>query len=348
MSLLELIWLTSLVPAGLSILVMLGLIVRRVDSTWRDRKNAKARSELTTLILGYLDGSVPLDGVRDAARGKSIELMTDIVGDLLQLIRGGDRERLIELLRGLGVVELHLAGLRQRNPHARIAAITGLSSFKGTRVISEIRARLDDSDPDVRLAAAQALSEMHAVGSVRVLVDKLQIGTRERSRMLYNVFRNLVPEETWQLIRLLDDDVPDFAKALALDALGKGGDYGAIDAVARIVNHDSEDLRAEALFALAELSHPYIHSKVMPALTDPSWPVRTAAAFCAGRIGLTESMPLLERLLDDEMWWVRLRAAEALYNLGDPGIRALRDVSRKVSRASRTAQIVLAEKEATV
>lgn len=344
MNLLELIWLISLILAGLSILVMFGLIVRRVISMRRDRLESAARDALTTLILDYLEGTVTLDALRGAARGKNSRLMSDIVRDLLRLIRGDDRDRLIALLRELGVVELHLSALHRRNPHARMAAIAALSFFDEPRVINEVRARLDDPDAAVRLAAAQALGELRSVGSVRVLVDKLQIGTRETSRELYNVFRKLAPEETSQLISLLHVEVPDLVKALALDALGKSGDYSAIDAVAGMVTDESENVRAQALRALAELAHPAAQPMVMRALTDPSWAVRAVAARCAGRIGLSEAIPLLEDLLDDDVWWVRQRAAESLYELGDLGIKALTTISRKASRASRVAQIVLAEK----
>jgi HEAT repeat protein len=44
-----------------------------------------------------------------------------------------------------------------------------------------------------------------------------------------------------------------------------------------------------------------------------------------GRLGATREIPLLLQGLSDSQWWVRHNAAEALHEIGEPGIKALKD-----------------------
>ncbi|MDH3673679.1 MAG: HEAT repeat domain-containing protein [Gammaproteobacteria bacterium] len=340
----HLLWLVSLSLAIASVIIMLALILRRVILIRQQRYESEVRSKLTSLILRYLDGDFPLDALRKHTHGKRSVLMSELVADLLFSVRGGDRAGLIELLRQLDIIDIHLAALDDGTALERVAAIFGLSLFDDPQIIERIRDCLDDSDPDVRLWAAHALSEHRATGPARVLVDKLQIGSLENSRALRKIFRNLVPEHNDELIEMLGDDTPEAAKVLAIDALGRSGDYMAVNAISVMVVHRSEDVRVATLRALADLEHPNAQLAVMQALNDKCASVRATAATCAGRTGVTDAIPLLVKRLDDDSWWVRLRSAEALYELG----KAIIPLSRSMpmtSRAARVAQLVLAEKE---
>ena len=78
----------------------------------------------------------------------------------------------------------------------------------------------------------------------------------------------------------------------------------------------------------------------------PDWRVRMAAARALGRIGSQRDLGLLLALLDDESWWVRYHAAQAIASL--PGLSAaqladLRDRARTAAADGMLAQ-VLAEK----
>ena len=53
-------------------------------------------------------------------------------------------------------------------------------------------------------------------------------------------------------------------------------------------------------------------------------------------------------LLDDKNWWARLRAAQALYKMGDRGITALKSQSNKNNNAGLIAQQYLKEMETEI
>ena len=70
-----------------------------------------------------------------------------------------------------------------------------------------------------------------------------------------------------------------------------------------------------------------------------------AAAEAAGRSALSRAVPKLAGMLDDEEWWVRFRAGEALARLGAAGRLALHRAAIESAPAARAAaKATLAER----
>jgi HEAT repeat protein len=99
------------------------------------------------------------------------------------------------------------------------------------------------------------------------------------------------------------------------------------------------------LRALAGFGHPAGAPAVDRGLASETWSARAAAAHAAGRIGLAATAPRLAELLDDENWWVRFRAGEALSHLGPEGQNLLVETARSgPERARMAAVLTLAER----
>jgi HEAT repeat protein len=343
--LLRWIWCGSLSLALLSVLSMLMLIVRRLVLRRGERRHAQRRSALLQRIVRYLDGTDDKAALEAAAAGQ-LEVVAELIAELRQVVRGDNRERLTELAASLGVINFNRRRLIEGDVRARRLAAAWLAIGPAQRVAVALEAALEDRDYQVRLAAARSLAELRAVGSVRVLVEKLGIEAEHNSRVLYFVFRQLVPALSDQLVALLDSDQPVVIKELALDALAKTGDGRLVEPIARLVDDPSPDIRADALRALAELGYPEAGPCALEALSDPSWPVRMQAAACIGRIGFLAAIPKLADLLGDAQWWVRYRAAEALYELGEKGWEVLRSAAAETAGPrARVSELLLAEKE---
>jgi HEAT repeat protein len=104
------------------------------------------------------------------------------------------------------------------------------------------------------------------------------------------------------------------------------------------------NVRASVLRALGALGHPAAAEVIAAGLRDEDWQVRVRAIDAARRIQLVDLVPGIAKLLDDEAWWVRFRAAETLAALGESGRQALQKVaSSGPDLARRTAAMMLAE-----
>ena len=338
------VWTLSLVLAAVSLALMVGLIVRRAWLNRRAIQLDSQRRRITRTILAYLADTCSLDEVKQEANSSSVPV-GELLGDFLLLVRGDDRVRLIGLLVELGVLRQYIDRLRRGSRHERAAAAEALRPFNDSDAVGALTAALDDSDAQVRLAAAGSLADLGACPPLATLVGKLRVGTTERSRALLGIFRGLVGSRFDELAGLLSDGSPPFVKTLALDALGRSGDYRVVSIIGPLLSDANAELRAAALRALASLGHPAARPLVERALSDEDWIVRTQAAVSAGRIGLTALTPVLARVVDDDNWWPRFRAAEALYLLGQRGHQALAELAEHGSpRAREMASQMLAEK----
>jgi HEAT repeat protein len=339
------IWLISLVVAAISPLIMIVLVVNRVFyNRLRQRRKARA-DELTMNVLLYLDDENMDEAWFDSLRGRDKKLLGSLAGDLLRLVRGDNRAILINLLRHLDTVDRQIKLLMNGNKGERITACANLAYFDDDKVIDVLTATLDARDFDVRISAARALADLGRIPSVDILIDKLDASTGLRSRALGNLFRDLGQVAVPQLTEVAADlGQTEQFRILAINALGQIGDYAAIDPLVELVNDPLLEIRAAVYRSLAVLSHPVVSSILPGGLHDVSWEVRTQAALCAGRVGAVNVIPILIKLLADNIWWVRYRAGEALYAMGDVGLEMLQIVAKEQTLAGESAGMILAEK----
>lgn len=369
MTLLATIWWISAALMAVPLVMLAGLILRRLYQDRVARRLQERRKALTLLAMIYLEapvgdnrireicGSFDLDllhrtasglvegGRRTAQLRNDLRLLREIVQDLLGSVRGDTRERLINLLRATAAREFCLADLRHRRVHMRISAIETLVLIPDAEVIEALRGMLDDREPDVRLAAAHSLVSLGPSLTVDDLIEKLDIGGTMRSLMLRDIFSLFATHKPEQLRQLLAGDLPDLIAALCIFALGSVQDYAAVPVIARYASGHSIDVRAEAMRALAAIGHPEAEPAVLQALRDDAWEVRAQAAICAGRIPLPHAVPLLRERLEDEEWWPRFRAAEALRTIGIEGRQALERARGGRGQSASIADLILAEED---
>ena len=339
MSSLEGLWWVSLAIAGAALLIMLGLLLGRAVLGSMGRTREAERRRLVALLLGSAQPE-------RHSRKPSRDHLADLSVELIQLVRGSDRDRYIETATRLGVPKRLRHHLNSGSTRVRLAAAEALSQFTDESSVARLHAALSDRSPDVRLSAAISLASMGKAPPARDLVDRLGIGTTENSLLTVALFREIAgerPDEIKALI--LDPTVPPGAKASAIEALSSSGDYALVPVITTLAStaHPDDPALPRYLRALAGFAHPAALPAVKRCLGSPSWEVRAAAAAAAGQIGLAELAPWLRELLGDREWWVRFRAGEALARLGEPGIRLLRHAASAGAEPARTAAAVTLE-----
>jgi HEAT repeat protein len=338
---LETLWWVALGIAGAALLIMIGLILARLVFGWTGRAREAERRRLIPILLG----SRPPTRLGRRARG---DLLAELSIELIQLVRGSDRERFVEAATRMGVPQRLRHQLTSGSPRVRLSAAEALAEFPDEATVDGLAAALRDRNSDVRLSAALALASAGKAPTARELVDILGIGTAENSLLTVSLFRDIAaskPDEIRSLI--LDPSVPSGAKAAAIEALSASGDYSLVPLVTTLAV--TADVRDEAmpryLAALGDFAHPAAEPAVRRALGSPSWEVRAAAAEAAGRIGLFRLGAHLRELLGDGEWWVRFRAGEALARMGEDGASLLRGAAAAANEPARSAAaLTLAER----
>lgn len=323
----------------------MGLLILRRGILQRaaERRGAQRRVLVDQLLSGLERGG-EVGGLQTAFGAKAPGLVADVAEEILALLRGKDKTRMLQMFRSLGLVELQLRLLRSRSAEQRAKAVALLAHFPEPEVIENLRRCLADADANVRLTAAEALVEQDVEMDLDLLLEQLQVGEVEHSLRLRHVFRRLAPRMSQAFAAHLRSEVPAAVKVLLLNALARTGEFGLVEQVLPCLEDPSVNVRAEALRCLASFAYPVDAAWLIRAMEDPAWEVRAQAALAAGRIGLPDTLESLKRLLGDPAWWVRYRAAEALHGLGVEGRQALWWLAAADAEGAQIAQAVLAEK----
>jgi HEAT repeat protein len=327
------LWFISLGIAGVALLIMIGLVLARLVLSWTGRARAEEKRRLVPLLLG----SAPTGQLRGAISG---DLLANLLVELIQLVRGSDRDRFVEAATRLGVPERLRHLLNSGSSRVRLAASEALAEFPDEKSVERLHAALRDRSSDVRLSAALALASLGKTPPAKELVSLLGIGTSENSLLTVGLFRDIAaqrPQEIRALI--LDDSAPAGAKAAAIEALSASADYSLVPLIASLALSSESDDPALPRYvrALGAFGHPAGEKAVKRGLSSPSWEVRAAAAEAAGKIGLVSLGLHLRELLADPEWWVRFRAGEALARMGADGAGLLREAAQHAPEPGRTA-----------
>lgn len=343
MNSLETLWLGSLTLAAFSLAIMVTLLIARAVSSQLAQGRAKERERLVSLLLGDTaspEAEAPLLRVG----GKQLAFLSV---ELIQLVRGTDRERFVANATAMGVPERLRHQLGSGPPRARLAAAEALAQFDDEKSLQRLEQALDDPHPEVRIAAALSLAAVGKPPPARELVFKLGIGSTENSLLAVSLLRDVAVSRPNELKELLvNEDIPAGAKAAVIESLSASADYTLVPMIVSLAGEEGDPgYLTRYIAALGAFGHPAGEPAVKRGLQSPHWDVRAAAAQAAGRIGLVTVASNLKQLLSDPEWWVRFRAGEALTRLGPVGADYLRAVVSSGHEPARTAASkILAER----
>ncbi|MEE9584472.1 MAG: HEAT repeat domain-containing protein [Candidatus Brocadiales bacterium] len=229
-------------------------------------------------------------------------------------------------------------------PEVRAAAAKALTQMDNPETIAVlIIALLDDSEEDVRVAAALALGELGDESAVEPLLRTLNdenVPVRENAaRALANFKDN--KDIVQSLINLLNDGTIPVAIA-ATEALGQIGSTEAVEPLFGLLNSKEAKVREVAAIALGKIRDPGAVTPLINSLKDPEERVRWYAADSLGSIGSSEGVDPLIELLSKGSPRLRESAATALGQIGDeraiePLVQATGDTDKRVAEQAADA-----------
>jgi HEAT repeat protein len=252
--------------------------------------------------------------------------LSTLIVERMALLRGAERERLVQLAAGLGLVDRYLGDLDSRRRWHRARAAENLGYFGGERAVEPLGALFSNEDETVRAVAARALARIGTEEATEILVRTLDNPSElTRLRAAENLERlgNLA-------VRPLSAFLPELGREGAVTATRVLGNLRAREARLALrsvlLYRWDEDVRAQATLALGRIGNPDDVALIVEGAKSNSWPVRAQAANALGLIGEVSTIPVLETLATDREWWVRLNACRALANMGPSGEKALLEI----------------------
>lgn len=214
----------------------------------------------------------------------------------------------------------------------RFRAAQALTRLAGPRDLSTVHRLLSDPIPAVRLAAASTLPRLPSPGLATAILEQAAIGHSVIRNHLLEILAYSHALVVPVLLRKLESPGSEERLRALLDFAGLLPAPELLPYVAAHTDSRSAEVRVAAASALRGFPHPASAAALRRLLCDEEWHVRARAAASLGAIGAIEAIDDLCQTLCDPVWWVRLRSAIALRLIGPRGIRALSDFDRRRDR----------------
>jgi hypothetical protein len=258
---------------------------------------------------------------RTAIRKVLIDFSRDLTGESF--------ERLTYFFYGLSLVDDELQRLKSRSWWIRAEAANTLGRLRARKAIAPLTAALEDSHPDVRLEAMQALVILVGVEALRTIL-----------RISHNLSRWTAIELSIIVGRYRDAAVPYLIEALrgsdrsviifSVEMLAEIGFVSAVEPFLLLaeLNRDPE-VQAKVLEALGRLGDMRSKALLHRFLRHDVELVRLKAIEALGRIGGEEVIDIIQPFLQSSVFEEKLVAARALAAVGEGGIAALRESESK-------------------
>ena len=337
----------SLILAAMSLCVIFFLFLKRRAQEKKWSHKARRREFLDRTLRGVL--AAPMEpsaaSVPGLLKGDE-DIVLDMAVDMLRVIRGKDVARIIALLDIWNIREYLRATLMRGGRGRRIRIVTLLAHCQDSESLDLLLEQTATEDPYVQLAALRGVADRKAVDHLSRIVGHLPYSRQRNTLMLADILQRFGEPAVPVLNKLaLEPGMPQVRLA-AIHSLGAIGSIDAVDALLKLASDTDAELRAQTLAALGRIGDMRAQRHILRGLEDPVDEVRAQSAWAAGLMNLREAMPVLLARLGDSHWGTRYRAAEALFQMGPPGVAMLHAATRTQGSGGEMAVQYLAEKAA--
>ena len=317
------------------------------------------RSRRERRFVKELDGH---SGLADRLRRGSPEEFREALGRLRRIGKPGIREAILDKAREgsspenrklliqacdeLGITQRYIEDLRTAvSWEKRAVAAERLGRIGSAGAVSpllEVIRDVKNEDEDVRGPALRALGRIRDLRAVPELIRALGLPEASLPPRIAEILvlygRDAVPPLIGEL-RNMESDV---RRMWAAEILGWVDDPVAAGSLIEALDDVSPEVRAKAAGSLGKLKESRAVDRLLEMLlSDPVPFVRTRVSQALGSIGHPRVIDHLIRVLKDPEWWVRIRAIEALEQIGKQAsgalLVALEDDDPEVVRRAATA-----------
>ena len=263
------------------------------------------------------------EGIPRVLRRRATDpVFRDVLLQYLRFLEGRERDYLLGVAKTLGLVGRYVKDLHDSRKEVRVRAAEALTEVAEPSTVQELVMALTDPVPEVRIQAAAALARMRDRRSARSLLHQLDREDEWAAHRIGDALARFGSGAVDAMVEYLEG--PARYGPLVVRSLGLIGDTKAEPVLTRLLESENEEVRLRAAAALGKSGSPRSLLDLSQAMHDPAWEVRAQAARALGELMDGQAVTWLRHALTDRSWWVRNNAAASLANLPG-GAEALRD-----------------------
>ncbi len=289
------------------------ILIRRF---YRKRYFAKRDGRVFELRKNWdrmISGQIPYE----SWRGKPFDrrIVETIALDALEAAGAEESARLLKFLRKSGLIEKRIYEARKLTGWRRMRALVALGQTRAPEGIPALAEGLRDRDPEIRLAALRGLGRTACPQAAEEILAWVgEKGLCVPALPLQSALIQSCAERPKLLIPYVRQAEGTMREVLGR-VLGEVATPALTMDLLQFVGDDLDELRAASARAMSHSEHGLALDVLNELVGDPVWFVRLRAIISLGTLCDARGIPDLIRGLKDSHRLVRLRAAEALVML---------------------------------
>jgi HEAT repeat protein len=294
--------------------LLLGFILLR--RMYRKRYFAKRDARVFELRQDW-DRLISAEIPYETWRKKSFDrrIVETIALDALEAAGAEESARLLKFLRESGLIEKRIFEARKLTGWRRMRALVALGQTRALEGISALAEGLRDRDLEIRLAALRGLGRTACPQAAeKILAWVGEKGLCVPALPLQSALIQCCAERPQLLIPYVQQAEGPLREVLGR-VLGEVATPSLSLDLLQFVGDDLDELRAAAARAMSHAERGLAFDVLNELVGDPIWFVRLRAIISLGALCEPRAIPDLIRGLTDSHRLVRLRAAEALVSL---------------------------------
>jgi len=296
---------------GLLAFILLRRGVRRLYFWRRDRRVLEARAGWDAIVGGTVS---PKTWVLSRM---SREIVEGILLDRLEVAPPKEVERLLECLRFSGLLDARVHEARTCRGWRRHKALLALGRMCVPEAIPALTEGLDDANEECRIAATRGLGRLGLPRAAVPILQRLSTGKLEvPSSLLLDALINNCRATPALVLTFLLKSV-DTARPLLARVLGEIATPDLDEDLLLLASDESSEVRASEARALAWAKPGLAVSILTGLVDDEEWFVRLRAVVALGELEDPRAIPVLLHGLCDRNRQVRIRSACGLSRLKD-------------------------------
>lgn len=304
----------------------LGIIVRRLYRNRKAKRRDKQREIFQNYVIDYIRETPEKTNYLDMPRCH-IQDVTDIFLHYFQTLKGEKRETLQYMISDSGIESQIVKSTTEGTRGVRMRAVRVLSYLNTQNSLQVIFQSLSSDDKYVRLTAMRSLVKRKSVFFLDAMIESCLEAFPDDYKLLSSILSNFGPEIVEPLeekIRTSDNDVLVTA---CLETLSLIMPMQTSLDFERLMQSDSEDVRAAALYLAAISKHDNAVNPLRLGLSDASIKVKIRAAKTASSLKRADLASELYSLESDPFLWVRYWALRAIWMSGKSGQKLIQSMS---------------------
>ncbi|WP_047151325.1 HEAT repeat domain-containing protein [Aneurinibacillus tyrosinisolvens] len=317
----------------LIVIVLVVLFSLRSRAIWQERQTRYYLQKYQSYfdyVKVHLHDRAPLQKPNGPLTKRELGVIQKKLFDWMGKIVGAERDKLTNLCRELGLVELNMQRLRSEIHGTRLDAVHNLGVIQAKEAVPALLQLLEEEKygpPAFVIARAIAKcvqNEEELDKMVRILVKHRK---QSHSHLLVvDVLAQSRIDCTSMLYRYLTERDEKFVR-IAMTALHNQFIPGVHDLLWSFVWSNDPELRILAVQAIVRQGTKMKREQMRELMQHEDATVRAEAADAFGHLGMVSVISLLKEGMKDFDWRVRYNSAKSLIRLGDAGFRALCEVA---------------------